>query len=92
MHLKATPVAGWSSKSTQWLIWWEVNQRNLWEMWRHKNTPKILQKLLQWVGAKLNGARRRELERLYNESHRAVARRYHPGDHDCLNLTGPLEW
>ena len=34
------------------------------------------------MGAKLNSAHRRELDRLYNESYGAVARRYHPGDHD----------
>ena len=40
--------------------------------------------LLQWMGAKLNGSHLRGLEWLYNESHPAVARRYHPEDDDCL--------
>ena len=51
-------------KSTQWLIWWRLNEWNLWKMWRHKNT-----RLLHWMGAKLNGAHRGELEQLYNKSH-----------------------
>ena len=54
-------------KPTQWLIWWRVNAWNLWETWRHKST-----RLPQWIGARLNGSHRRELGRLYSETHRAV--------------------
>ena len=71
-------------KLTQWLIWWRVNEWNLWKMWRYKSTW-----LLQWIGARLNSLHRRELERLYSESRRAVAWLYHPDDHDCPALTGP---
>ena len=75
-------------KSTQWLIWWRVNEWNLWKTWRHKSTQ-----LLQWIRARLNGSHRRELERLYRESHRAKSRMYHPDDHDFLmTLTGPVDW
>ena len=35
-------------KSTQWLILWQVTERNLWTMWRHKSAG-----LLQWIGARL---------------------------------------
>ena len=63
-------------KATQWLIWWQVNEWNLWKTWRYKNT-----RLLQRMGATLSGAHRRGLERLYNEFHRAVAPRCHPDDH-----------
>ena len=47
---------------------------------------------LKWVGARLVGAHGRELGRLYNESHTAAAHGYHPDDHDCLTLTGAMEW
>ena len=74
-------------KSTQQLIWWRLNERNLWDMWRHKSTQ-----LLQWTGARLNCSHRRELERLYSKCHRATARMYHPDDHDCLAVTGHTGW
>ena len=45
---------------------------------------------MQWIGARPNRLHRRELERLCSESHRVVARLYHPEDHDCLALTGPV--
>ena len=41
-------------------------------------------------GARPNGLHRRELERLCSESRRVAAQRYHPEDHDCLALTGPM--
>ena len=46
--------------------------------------------LLQWIGAGLKSLHRREVLRLYSESRRVVARLYHPDDHDCLVLTGPM--
>ena len=61
---------------------------SLWAIRGHENTQ-----LLKWVGAKLtvHALHHMELERLYNESHRAVACMYHPDDHACLTLTGPIE-
>ena len=59
--------------------------QNLWTMWRRKNAQ-----FLQWTGAGLKSLHRREVLRLFSESRRVVARLYHPDDHDCLVLTGPM--
>ena len=72
-------------RSTQWLIWWRVC--NPWKMLRHKSTQ-----LSQWIGARLNGLHRRELQQSYSGSVGAVARMYHPDYHDCLTLTGSVDW
>ena len=72
-------------KSTEWLRWWRVTERNLWTMRRHKSAL-----LLQQIGANLKSLHRGEVLRLFSESRRVVARLYHPDDHDCLVLTGPM--
>ena len=72
-------------KSTEWLRWWRVTERNLWTMRRNKSAL-----LLQQIGAKLKSLHRREVLRLYSESCRVVARLYYSDDHGCLVLTGPV--
>ena len=72
-------------KSTEWLRWWRVTERNLWTMRRRKSAL-----LLQQIGAGLKSLHRREVLWLFSESRRVVARLYHPDDHDCLVLTGPM--
>ena len=47
--------------------------------------------LWQWIGARLSGSHRRELERFYSESHRTLARTYDSDGHDCLAPTGPMD-
>ena len=72
-------------KLTEWLRWRRVTERNLWTMWRNKSGL-----LLQQIGANLKSLHRGEVLRLFSESRRVVARLYHPDDHDCLVLTGPM--
>ena len=62
-----------------------MTERNLWTMPRNKSAL-----LLQQIGAKLKSLHRGEVLRLLSESRQAVARLYHPDDHDCLVLTGPM--
>ena len=72
---------------------------------RHRNWVQNVAKLgaarfsptqrtaVQEYGVRGSGAgllHRRLVLQLYSESRRAVARLYHPDDHDCLVLTGPV--
>ena len=61
-------------QSAQWLIRWRLDEWNMWTMWRQNNTRPP-----QLVGAKSKGAHRAS-ERVYDQSHRPVARRSLPND------------
>ena len=71
-------------KAAQWIAWWQVNEANVYKLWRCKGAH-----LLQCQGSKLRREHRKALEEIFLETTLATNRTYHSDALDRIVLTGP---